>query len=347
MRAERAVHPRQRVRIDAIEPSPYDRRAQVVRWFSPSLGVAKRLHIYLPPGYDESAARYPVLFLLRGHEREWLNVDEDSSRQGQNLLDVYEQLFLTGAVGPMILVMPSLTSDDGIVHGIGVDNLAPWLAGHARGVGTGQWERYLVNDVISLVDAHWRTRPGGAHRGLDGFSLGGAVAAKLGAKHPGLFRSVGAYDGTFFYSDDDGSAVQTADRLLSGAIFQPAFGRELDLRHIAANSPANLILRADPAQLRRTTWMIQYGPKEIEPWGSNFYRGEHLVAALERRGIANDVTETVLWDGDHTWRTAHRHMAATLPIHWRVLSAELPIESVPTVFTGRSATAAPDRGRSA
>ena len=58
-----------------------------------------------------------------------------------------------------------------------------------------------------------------------------------------------------------------------------------------------------------------------QPWGSNYYRDEHVVAFLARRGIANAIADAVMDDGDHSWRTADRHMAKTLPIHWRHLSA--------------------------
>lgn len=303
-----------------MEPSRYDRRAQIVTWYSPALGVSKRFHLYLPHNYAESAERYPVLYLLRGHEREWLNIEEDRSRNGINVLDVYEHLFDEGRVGPMILVMPSLTSDDGVVHGLGAENLAPELAGDVRGVGSGRWERYLVDDLLPLVDTYWRTYTDGAHRGVDGFSLGGAVAIKLAAKYPALFRSAGAYDGTFFFAADDTTVVRADDSVLRNPVFDVAFGKERNLQHVTANSPANLIYGADPAALARITWLIQYGPEHVEPWGSNYYRGEHLLAALRERGIANALGEATLHDGDHTWRTADRHMAFSLPIHWQVLS---------------------------
>ena len=308
-----------RPRLQNVEPSRYDRRAQLVTWFSPTLGVTKRLHIYLPPGYDESHQRYPVLYLLRGHEREWLNVDEDTSRHGHNVLDVYERLLYGGEIGPLILVVPSLTSDDGTVHGLGIDLLKPWLGRQAAGTGTGRWESYLLHDVIPFVDAHWRTLRSGAYRGIDGFSLGGAVAAKLGAKFPTFFRTVGAYDGTFLLPTDDGSAVLASDTILRNPLFEPAFGRRRNIAYATANSPINLLLRTEYGALAQITWMIQYGPRHIEPFGSNFFRGERLVAALQRRGIANGLDEAVLGDGNHCWRTADRHMAMTLPLHWRAL----------------------------
>ncbi len=310
---------RRPARIVASASSAYDSRAQVVTWHSPTLGVAKRLHIYLPPAYHHSDQRYPVLYLLRGHEREWLHLQEDPSRAGRNVLDVYEQLLRIGRVGPMILVIPSLTSEDGAIHGLGVDHLKPWLGQQAIGVGTSKWEHYFLDDVVPLVDTNWRTLPVAAHRGVDGFSLGGAVAVKLAAKFPWLFRSVGAYDGTFFYSSADGSGVEAGDTVLHNPICEPAFGRPRNLLHATANSPVDLVRQAQQHDLLSIAWMIEFGPEHIEPWGSNYYRGAHLVEWLRKRGVANALGDGVLRDGDHTWRTADRHMATTLPLHWRVL----------------------------
>ncbi|HZS92691.1 MAG TPA: hypothetical protein VFE42_35020 [Chloroflexota bacterium] len=86
----------------------------------------------------------------------------------------------------------------------------------------------------------------------------------------------------------------------------------------AANSPANLILAADPAQLRRTRWFIQYGARHLEPMGSNYFRGAYLRRILAERGVTG-LPPAVIPGGRHDWATADRHMLATLPLHWQVL----------------------------
>lgn len=312
---------RRRPHITTIEPSPFDSRVLRVTWHSPSLEVSKRLHIYLPAGYAATKERYPVLYLLRGHEREWINVEEDASRRGRSTIDVYERLLAAGSIGPMILVMPSLTSDDGVWHGFGVDNLVPAVAGAAAGIGTGRWEQYLVEDLLALVDGHWRTLAGGDHRGLAGFSLGGAVAAKLAAKYPTLFGAASAYDGSFFFAGDDVRSVRADDNILRNPIAEMAFGQPRDLAHATANSPGHLVRQAKLDRLRRIVWMVQYGPETLEPWGSNFYRGANFVTALAQRGIPNARGFGVMVDGDHTWRAADRHLELALPLHWGRLRA--------------------------
>ena len=84
---------------------------------------------------------------------------------------------------------------------------------------------------------------------------------------------------------------------------------------VAGSSASNLIMRGDAHALGRVTWLIGYGPKHMEPWHANFYRGEHLVRCLRARGLDNALPLSALAGGDHTWRTADEFMALTLPLH--------------------------------
>jgi pimeloyl-ACP methyl ester carboxylesterase len=302
-----------------IEPSGYDPRALHVRFYSRTLGVEKALHLFVPEEGQHHGARLPILYLLRGHEREWINPHEDTARGGRNAVDVYLGLRASGAIGPLLLAMPGLTSEDGRLPGMLTNYRAPELAKQAAGIGSGRFEDYFVQELLPLVARHFAGD--GARQSVAGFSLGGAMAAKVAAQHPQLFRSVGAYDGTFLYAEGEGEAVRGDDGVLANPLFDPVFGVPRDLSYVASQSPANLILRGNAAALGRLRWLIQYGPEAIEPWGSNFYRGEHLLEALRRRGIANALERAALDDGDHSWRTADRHLELTLPLHYGALIA--------------------------
>lgn len=298
-------------------PPQYDPRVQLVRFPSAILGVERSFYIYLPPEYATSEQRFPVLYLLRGHEREWVNPYEDGARGGVNVVDVYLRLRAEGRVGPLMMVMPGLASDDNHIPGMLIDFRAPHLANDRPGIGTGRFERYFVDELLPRIDRDYRALPGA--RAIAGFSLGGMMAVKAAATYPQLFVSVGAYDGSFFYAADAGRSVRPGDALLEHPMFDPALGLPRDPDFITANSPVNLLLRADPDQIRRLAWFIQYGSEQIEPWGSNFYRGEHLLRALSYRGVQNGLPAPVLVDGDHSWRTADRHIEQTLPLHWAAL----------------------------
>jgi hypothetical protein len=293
----------------------YDLRARHITFFSAALGIFKSFYIYIPPDLHDGQ-RAPALYFLRGHEREWINPHEDGSRAGANVIDIYERLRAAGQVGPLLLIFPGMASDDNRVPGLLVNMLAPRRA-EAVGIGSGRFADYFFDDLIPYVEAQFPALAG--RRGLAGFSLGGAMAIKAAAQRPDLFASVSAYDGTFLYAIDRGRRVRRTDPVIRNPMFDAAYDVPRNTRFIAANSPANLVLRGDPATLGRITWMIGYGPERREPWHANYYRGEHLVRCLEARGIPNALPHSAFPDGDHTWRTADAFMELALPLHDRAL----------------------------
>jgi S-formylglutathione hydrolase FrmB len=219
----------------------------------------------------------------------------------------------------MVLVFPGISSDDNHIHGMLMNWLAPELAAGRDGIGTGRFEDYFFQDLIPYIDATFPTLPGGAHRGVAGFSLGGFMAFKAAAQYPQLFGSASAYDGTFLYAADAGSAVRPTDGVLRNPMFAPALGEPRNLAFVAANNPANLVLQAEAAALQRITWMIQYGPRSGEPWAANYYRGEHMLRCLRWRGLDNGLPVAAIPNGTHTWHMADLHMAEALPVHYSAL----------------------------
>jgi S-formylglutathione hydrolase FrmB len=61
---------------------------------------------------------------------------------------------------------------------------------YSSSVTTGDFERFVVHDVVAYVDAHYRTLPRRESRGLVGHSMGGYGAARLGMRHPEVFGSL-------------------------------------------------------------------------------------------------------------------------------------------------------------
>jgi hypothetical protein len=312
-----------RHRLKLREHRPIDPRARRITIESKALGVKKSFYVSLPPGYarvTNAAARYPVLYLFRGHEHEWVHRRQDRSRHGRTVIDVYRHLLKEGKVGPMILVFPGISSDDNRVPGLLVNFRAPELAAGSPGVGTGRFEDYFFNELIPCVDLRFRTIAHRTGRAVDGFSLGGFQAIKAAASKPDLFCSAGAFDGTFLYATERGRAVRVRDRVLRNPMFAPAFGAPPDLDFITANSPANLLLRGDREALSAVQWMITSGPESAEPWQSNYFRAQHVISILSAMGIPNGIPGVVR-RARHNWAWADTHMETTLPLHWRAFHA--------------------------
>ena len=60
----------------------------------------------------------------------------------------------------------------------------------ASAQGTGDFENYVARDVVSYIDAHYRTIATRESRGLVGHSMGGYGATRIGMKHADVFGSL-------------------------------------------------------------------------------------------------------------------------------------------------------------
>lgn len=155
--------------LSELAPARLEQRA----FTSASVG-ARSFYLYLPPGYDSTAERYPVVVLLRGVETEWTNPDQDDARRG-SIMTVADSLWRSGALLPVILVMPRIGSPP-----------------------TWNDMTYISDELLPWIDARYRTLPTRARRAVDGFSYGGLGTAMLITQAPERFISAGGYDGSLF-----------------------------------------------------------------------------------------------------------------------------------------------------
>lgn len=128
----------------------------------------RTIDVYLPPTYDTSAKRYPVVYFLPGFEDRTMGVSLPGSIDG---------LIQAGTIREMIIV---------IVPG---DNR---LGGsfYVNSPVTGNWEDFVVQEVVGYVDSHYRTIAQAGSRGISGHSMGGFGALNLAMLHPDVFGAV-------------------------------------------------------------------------------------------------------------------------------------------------------------
>jgi enterochelin esterase-like enzyme len=135
------------------------------------------LFVYLPSGYDKSDRRYPTAYLLHAYgdtAAKAVTPATDGQRWQPPLEDVLDPVFRRMGVAPMIVVIP----DGNSRYGCG-----QWVDSPV----TGNFEQYVLNDVVGFADANYRTFPNPRSRGVFGFSSGGFGAWNLASRNPDVF----------------------------------------------------------------------------------------------------------------------------------------------------------------
>ncbi|HWI52954.1 MAG TPA: alpha/beta hydrolase-fold protein [Symbiobacteriaceae bacterium] len=276
---------------------------------SAALGSRRQVNLYLPPGYDRGDAHYPVVYLLRGHEYEWLDNTSSESRKGRNAALIADGLIMAGAMPPVILVLPPMASANKEIIALGVNLPNPRLARGAPGVGPGRFEDFVVREVIPAVDREFRTIADRRYRGIDGFSLGGFTSISLAMRHPELFASAGAYEGSFVYPGGRRPDGQPDEYL--NEEMKDTFGSPPDLALLQRVSPMDLAESLPAEDLERIAFHIQSAPVGR----GDQDRAALLVRRLGARGIGNSFQPMEMPDAKHGWYWADDHLLQVLPRH--------------------------------
>lgn len=179
---------------DQTAPARGALRADTV--WSQSLGIRKRLLVYLPPSYQaDSTARFPVLFYLHG-----LGGAEDNWLQLARLDRVMDSLITEGAP-EAIIAMPD-GDDSWFTTWATLPNAAACQrdttrreAGASFCVPWPHYDDYIARDLVAHVDRTYRTRAEAKHRGIAGLSMGGFGAVTLALRYPDVFSAAASHSG--------------------------------------------------------------------------------------------------------------------------------------------------------
>lgn len=149
------------VLLGAVDTSAQARTVRMAGQY----GTARVFAILLPPGYDSSETRYPVVYLFHGG--------------GQD----HTAFMARSAFVPMarrhdfIVVMPAADRNYSV---IGPEAQA-------------RYHDYVAGALVDYVDSNYRTIPDRAHRAIAGLSMGGRIATMTGLTHAERFATVGAF----------------------------------------------------------------------------------------------------------------------------------------------------------
>jgi len=219
-------------------------------------------HLYQPRAYQrEPGRRFPVVY--------WLHGSGGGLRGIPTVARRFDEAIEAGTAPPALVVFVN-----GLREGMYVD----WHDGSAP------IETMIVEELVPHVDATWRTIATRAGRVLDGFSMGGYGAARLGFKYPETFRGVSIV-----------GAGPLQDDLLAAA---PRAGRR------RAEEVLRRVYGGDPGVFRRVS------PRT-------------LAAARAETIAAGSLVRLVVGDADETFannRDFHHHLDALgIPHTWTVV----------------------------
>src|SRR5512146_1405237 len=134
--------------------------------------VERDVLVFLPPSYArERSRRYPVVYALHGY-----SIGAEQWTHEIHVPQTIEGAFAQGAK-EMIVVLP----DSKTVHNGSM---------YSSSVTTGDFEHFIAHDVVTTIDAHYRTIPKRTSRGLVGHSMGGYGAARIGMRHADVVGSL-------------------------------------------------------------------------------------------------------------------------------------------------------------
>jgi len=141
----------------------------------------REVGVVLPPGYDESARRYPVVLMLPGFTGTGMQL---VARGGwtEPLDRRLDRLVGDGVAQPVILVLPDCFTRYG-------------GAQYEDSPAIGRYLTYLCDELVPFVDARFRTVASREGRAVIGKSSGGYGALNLVMHRPDLFCAAASHAG--------------------------------------------------------------------------------------------------------------------------------------------------------
>ena len=147
----------------------------------------RALPVYTPPSYaTDPDRRYPVVYLLHGFTGNALNWLNTNIYYAPTVPERYERMIRERGAGEMILVM---------VDGFNSYGGSQYM----NSAATGNYEDYVVGDIIPFIDRSYRTIATREGRGVAGKSSGGYGALRLGMRRPDIFGALASHAGDTYF----------------------------------------------------------------------------------------------------------------------------------------------------
>ena len=167
--------------LDFYEPKNVPRGEVRYHWYqSETTGTYRKCLVYTPHEYEKNPdKRYPVLYLQHGAGESELGW----TMQGRANI-ILDNLIAERKATPMLIVM-----DNGYAPKPGAGNK------HRPRREDNVFSELVLNELIPMIDAAYRTVADPEHRALAGLSMGAGQALNIGLRNLDVFASIGAFSG--------------------------------------------------------------------------------------------------------------------------------------------------------
>ncbi len=238
--------------------------------------VDRDVLVFLPPSYaKQKSRRYPVVYALHGY-----SIGAEQWSKEIHAPQTIEGAFAQGAKEMIVVLPDSKTLHNGSMY--------------SSSVTTGDFERFIARDVVSYIDAHYRTIPNRLSRGLVGHSMGGYGATRIGMKHADVFGGLYIMSPCCLSPRRAGPANPEVEKALE-AVKTPAdsaklpFGARAQLATAAAWSPNP---KNPPLYLDLPTKAGEQQPEILAKWAANAplaFIDQYIGNLRQYRAISIDV----------------------------------------------------------
>jgi S-formylglutathione hydrolase FrmB len=189
---------------------------------TPAFVAPTKVDVDLPVGYDaHPSRRWPVTYFTAGTMNRYSTFNDFLG--GEKLASAY----------PSIIVSPDANSG----------YWSDWYNGGA--FGPPKYETFVIDQLIPLIDARFRTLADRSHRAIFGISMGGYGSMMFAARHPDLFAAAASLSGAVDSNLPANGAVLSTSSTFDGAapdaIYGPRATQEVRWRgHNPTDLAANL-----------------------------------------------------------------------------------------------------------
>lgn len=160
-------------------------------FYMPQLNRTRRIWLYLPPDYDSTAKRYPVIYMHDGQNL----FDEYYSFAGEWEIDEsMNDLFDNGDYGAIVVGIDNGGSQR-------INEYSPWVNPNYGGGDGERYAEFITTTLKPYIDSNFRTLPDREYTAIAGSSVGAIISLYTGIEYQEIFSKIGIFSPSFWFSD--------------------------------------------------------------------------------------------------------------------------------------------------